>query len=65
MPTKDPLGPGAGSPCGTVVGVEEKAVAGSGLAGRGWNVVGAASVAVAVVRADRATGLGLGSGPGC
>lgn len=46
-------------------GAVERAVAGFGFAGRGWNVVGAASVGVVVVKVDRATGLGQGSGPGC
>lgn len=65
MLTVGPLSPGAGSPSGVEVGAVERAVAGFGLAARGWNVVGAASVGVAVVRADRATGQEQGSGPGC
>lgn len=60
-----PLSLGVGNLCEVEAGVAARAVAGFGLAGRGWNVVGAASVGMAVVRADRATGLGQGNGPGC
>lgn len=60
-------GPGVGSLCGAEVGAAERAVGFGwfGLVGRGWNVAGAASVEAPVVRADRATGLGQGNGPGC